>query len=334
MRHKKILLFCILFMLLAIFQASSIIIKLGSLAPKGSPWELALNRLQAEWTRISNGSITLRLYSGGTVGSESDMLRKIRIGQLNAAALTSSGLSEIFPGIFSIYIPLLVHTNEEYAYLMDRMIPILNEEFENNGYKTLFWMHTGWVYLYSRDRVISPDDLRLQKIWAGEGDPEIMEAWRRTGCIPVALSLEDVTIQLQTRGVDAFISSPLWVLSLDLYDVATHMNNLKWAPFSGAIAIDTRIWNRIDRGLRNELEQAAQEIADSMKNEWFVIEDDAIDTMERYGLTINDVPNSLSDDWSEFINTGFLYVLENNYDMRYYNMAIQILEEYRQQNGY
>ncbi len=334
MKHKKILFFFIFFMLFTIFQASSIVIKLGSLAPKGSPWERALNMLQAEWSRISNGSVTLRLYSGGTVGSESDMLRKIRIGQLNAAGLSSPGLSEIFPGIFSIYVPMLVRSNEEYAYLMEKMVPILNEEFENNGYKTLFWMHTGWVYLYSRNRVISPNDLRPQKIWAGEGDPEVMEAWRRMGCIPVALSLEDVTIQLQTGGIDAFVSSPLWVLSLDLYDVATHMNNLKWAPFSGAIAIDTRIWNRIDEDMRNELEQAAQEIADSMKEEWFAIEDDAINTMERYGLTINNVPNSLSDDWAEFIDTGFLYVLENNYDMQYYNMAVQILEEYRQQHSY
>jgi len=332
MRHKKFLLFCIIFMIFAIFQASSLIIKLGSLAPKGSPWELALNRLQAEWARISNGSVTLRLYSGGTVGSESDMLRKMRIGQLNAAGLTGPGLSDIFPGIFSIYIPRLAHNNEEYAYLMERMIPILNEEFEENGFKTLFWMHTGWVYLFSRNRVVYPNDLRPQKMWVGEGDPEIMEAWRRMGCTPVPFSLEDVVIQFQTRGVDAMVSSPLWVLSLDLYDVADNMNSLKWAPFPGAIAIDTRIWNRIDAGLRVQLEEAAQDIAESMKDDWFEIEDDAIDTMERYGLTINNVPQDYHDDWTDFINTGFLYVLENYYDMQYYNMAIQILEEYRRQH--
>ena len=62
------------------------------------------------------------------------------------------------------------------------------------------------------------------------------------------------------------------------------------------------------------------------------LEDDAIITMEQYGLTINDVPQSSYDEWTEFINTGWLYVLENHYDMQYYNMAVQILEEYRQQN--
>lgn len=331
MKQKKILLVCLVFMILNIFQASSLVIKLGSLAPKGSPWELALNKLQAEWARISNGRVTLRLYSGGTVGTETDMLRKIRIGQLNAAGLTGPGLEEIFPGIFSIYIPLLAQTNEEYAYLMERMIPVLNEEFEENGFKTLFWMHTGWVYLFSRNRVVFPDDLRPQKIWAGDGDEETMEAWRRMNCIPVPFSIEDAVIQFQTRGVDALISSPLWILSVDLYNITKNMNSLKWAPFPGAIAIDIRIWDRIDANLRRELEEAAEEIAESMRDDWFEMEDDAISTMQRYGLIINNVPENSYEEWQDFINTGFLHVLSKNYDMKYYNMAVDILEEYRNQ---
>jgi TRAP-type C4-dicarboxylate transport system substrate-binding protein len=212
---------------------------------------------------------------------------------------------------------------------MERMIPVLNEEFEENGFKTLFWMHTGWIYLFSRDRVVYPKDLYPQKMWAGEGDEKFMEAWRRMGCIPVPFSTEDAVIQFQTKGVDALISSPLWILSVDLYNITNNMNSLKWAPFPGAIAIDIRIWERINSSLRNELEEAAAEIADSMKDDWFDMEDDAIETMERYGLVINNVPENAYGQWEDFINTGYIYVLENNYDMRYYNMAVDILDEYR-----
>ena len=66
-------------------------IKLGSLAPSGSPWDKGLCRLGAEWQKISNGTVEPKIYPGGIVGDESDMTRKMRIGQLNAAGLSGRG---------------------------------------------------------------------------------------------------------------------------------------------------------------------------------------------------------------------------------------------------
>ena len=64
--------------------APALTIKLGSLAPAGSPWELGLKRVAAEWERISGGTVSVKIYSGGVAGDEPDMVRKIRIGTLNA----------------------------------------------------------------------------------------------------------------------------------------------------------------------------------------------------------------------------------------------------------
>jgi len=93
--------------------AAGQVIKLGTLAPAGSPWEQALRKLAGDWSRLSIGRVSLRIYPGGVAGDEDDMLRKIRIGQLNAAALSGPGLSTIVPGVLALQVPLLVTDDDE-----------------------------------------------------------------------------------------------------------------------------------------------------------------------------------------------------------------------------
>ena len=89
--HRSILLAALAVALAGPLAAQTI--KLGSLAPEGSPWDSTLKQMGAEWSRLSGGRIQLRIYPGGIAGDEQDMVRKMRIRQLDAAALTGIGVS-------------------------------------------------------------------------------------------------------------------------------------------------------------------------------------------------------------------------------------------------
>ena len=108
----------------------SLTIKLGSLVPQGSPWERSIRMLASEWTKISDGKVILRIYTNGVAGDEGDMIRKMRFGQLQAAGLSMSGLSQLFGDILVPAIPMLVENEEEFNYLFDRMIPYFQGELE------------------------------------------------------------------------------------------------------------------------------------------------------------------------------------------------------------
>ena len=82
-------------------------LKLASLAPEGSPWHDLLVDIAQGWKLASGGRIAVRIYAGGVAGDEADMIRKLRIGQLQLAALTSVGLSEIAPEIEALQIPMV-----------------------------------------------------------------------------------------------------------------------------------------------------------------------------------------------------------------------------------
>jgi TRAP-type transport system periplasmic protein len=145
-------------------------IKLGTLAPEGSPWHNILRDMAESWKTATGGTVQFRIYSGGVAGDEPDMVRKIRVGQLHAAALSGAGLSAIAPEIQALQMPMMLTSSEELDYVRDRLAPKLEAILEAKGFKVLNWGDAGWVQFFAQKPVVGPEDLKPMKlfVWAGE----------------------------------------------------------------------------------------------------------------------------------------------------------------------
>ena len=99
------------------------VIKLATLVPEGSVWDKALREMGASWKEVSDGDVALRIYPGGVAGSEHDVLRKMRIGQLQAGSLTTVGLEQIDPGFKVLTVPLFYESYEEFFFVLDGLAP-------------------------------------------------------------------------------------------------------------------------------------------------------------------------------------------------------------------
>src|ERR1700693_1468703 len=88
-------------------RAQISVVKLATLVPEGSVWDKALREMGAEWSSSTQGRVSLRVYPGGVAGDEPDVVRKMRIGQLQAAAVTTAGLANIDPAFNVFNIPML-----------------------------------------------------------------------------------------------------------------------------------------------------------------------------------------------------------------------------------
>ena len=84
-----------------------IIIKLATLAPEGTEYYNLLLEMGQRWQEETNGEIILRIYPNGVVGRESDTIRKMRIGQIQASAMSSIGLADLTDQIQAFTIPMV-----------------------------------------------------------------------------------------------------------------------------------------------------------------------------------------------------------------------------------
>ena len=145
-------------------------IRLATIAPDNSVWVDALKQMGSEWQRATNGRVSLNVFPGGAAGDEPTVLRKLRLGNPNAAALTQPGLSEIDEAFNVFGIPFFFTSDEELVYVLEKLEPTLKDVLQQKGLALVHWGHGGWAHLFSAQQIRSIDDLKRAKIFTSAGD--------------------------------------------------------------------------------------------------------------------------------------------------------------------
>lgn len=189
------------------FTVQALNLKIATFAPDGTKWMQELRSGSEEIEKRTGGRVTIKLYPGGTMGSDRVVLRKIRAGQLQGGALTSGALAEIFPDGQIYSLPMIFHSYDELDYVRTRMDKKIAQGIEDRGFVTFGFTDGGFAYLMSSAKVQVIDDLKNQKIWVPEGD-DISRAMFETLAAPtLPLPLTDVLTGLQT-GLISTIACP------------------------------------------------------------------------------------------------------------------------------
>jgi TRAP-type C4-dicarboxylate transport system substrate-binding protein len=307
-------------------------IKIGSLAPSGSPWDKCLKKIASEWKKISNGEIVVKIYPGGIVGDETVMLRKIRLRQLHAAAITSVGMNSIAKGVLALSVPLLIRTDEELEYVLQKMIPYFEEELEKKQFVTILWTFAGWGHFFSKKPIVKPEDLKAQKLWVWEDNANEIQLWKEAGFQPVPLAMPDVMTSLQSGMIEVITATPLSAAAYQWFGIADNMCEMNWAPMVGGIVISKSTWEKIPAGLRTKLLTAAREAGKTLNEETRRTDEEVLGIMKQYGLVVNSVPDTVVQQWQHIVDKYFQRLIEEEFGAEAYEMIKVLLDEYRKHN--
>jgi TRAP-type C4-dicarboxylate transport system substrate-binding protein len=305
------------------------VLKLATLAPEGSVWHVALRAMADDWHRISDGGISVRIYPGGVAGDDAAMVRKIRIGQLDGAALTADGMASIAPEMRVFQTPMLIRTNEELDFVRERLGGELETLAERRGFKLLAWSDVGWVYLFSKTPVQDPDSARRTRLWIAPGDTAWSEALKSAGYRPVALPATEILGGLQSGLVDAFNAPPVVALSSQWFGVASHMMDLRWSPLLGAVVVSTRFWERTPEAQRTALRASARTATARAQSDVRRFEAEAIQAMQQYGLTVHPVAAEDVARFEREIRDSYPKLVGPSIPEAIFNKASGYVDEYR-----
>jgi TRAP-type C4-dicarboxylate transport system substrate-binding protein len=307
-------------------------IKLATLAPKDTSYHRTLLELGERWRKTTNGDVDLVVYPGGTQGSEADIVKRMNVGELQAAMLSVGGLTEIDPAVAALQeIPMLFHSLDETTYVVDRLRPELEKRLLAKGFVTLFWGDSGWVRFFSRNPAIHPNDFKSMKIFVtSSGSAKQMQIMQALGYKPVPLDAADALIQLQTGGVDAVPTVPLLALSGQYYTVTKHMTELNWAPLVGATVVTQQAWDRVLPATRDALLQGAADAGKKIQTAGRQENDQAVATMKaRWGLQVHSLTPETEAEWRQLAESIYPRIRGAMVPEDMFDQARQRVTEYR-----
>ncbi|MBN1838291.1 MAG: TRAP transporter substrate-binding protein DctP [Spirochaetales bacterium] len=335
MRHTKsgsLLIFVLLaLVLVGAFPLSALTIKIATLAPAGSPWVESLRRLSGDLERSSDGALSFKIYAGGTAGEEADMIRKMRIGQLQGAALTQLGLALLEPGLLALSTPFLIQGEEELDYVMGRLRPEYTRRLDEGGFRLVSFLKAGWVHFFGRQAVGTPAELRGQRLGLPDGDADFVEIWRSMGFSAFSLPMGDLLVGLQSGMVDAYYSPPAVAASFQWFTLTPHMSEMRIGPVVGGIVLSAEVFDEIPEELRPLVRARFLELDGELNRDMAALEREALAAMRRRGLIVDSVPPDAVREWERLGQRGAEVVVGRVFSRMDYDQVASAVQEHRSQ---
>ena len=305
------------------------VVKMATLAPEGSVWDRILREMGADWQQDTSGEVRLRIYAGGVAGDESDIVRKMRVGQIHAAAFSVAGLSAIDRSFEVFEIPMFFESYDELYHVLETLRSDFAARLDAKGYVLLHWGNGGWVHLFSKEPIVSVDDLRKQKLFAGAGNEGMIRMWRENGFQPVSLATTDVLTSLQTGMVQVIPTTPLAALSLQWFRQTPYMHDLGLAPLMGATVVSKRTWKRLEPETQAAMKKAAMKAEKAFKTQIPEQDAEAVDQMKGRGLNVSPVGDAERKAWDDAAKIFADFKRDNFEDKAFLDRVIEVRDAFR-----
>ena len=225
---------------------SKIRLKVAVVAPEDTAWAKNLKVFAKDIPKFTKGEVVMKIYFGGVMGDEPDVLRKIRVGQLQGGIFTGKTLGEINGDVRVIEIPYTFFDDRNKALnALDQMTPYFNKKFQDNQFENLGFFELGMIYFISVKPTNKLADLKGQKIWTWQGDALVTSVIKNMNLISVPLPLTDVLSSLSTGMVQAAYAPPLGIVALQWYTKVKYLIDFPLAFSIGAMLIKQSVWKKI-----------------------------------------------------------------------------------------
>ena len=221
------------------------VVKIATLAPEGSAWMRELRAAAAEVKAGTQGRVEVKYYPGGVMGSDTVVIRKMRLGQLQGGVLTSSELATVYPDAAIYSLPFQFNDWAQLEKARVQVDPLLGKGFEAKGFKMLTAANVGFAYLMSTKPLRSKADMAATKLWIPQNDEIAERTFKLGGVSPILLPLGDVFTSLQTGLVDTVANTPAGAVALQWHGKLKHMLDLPLSFVVGYVIMDLKAFNRL-----------------------------------------------------------------------------------------
>ncbi len=219
--------------------------KIATSAPDGSFWMKQMRLGAKEVKKATQGRIKFKYYPGGVMGSESVVLKKIRIGQLHGVAASNGSLANIYPDSQIYSLPMVFNSFKEVDYIRNILDEKIIEGLDKGGMVSFGLSEGGFTYAMSTSPIKNSADLNNHKIWTPANNKQAELTMKSFGITPIPLNMGDVLAGLQTNLIDTVAVSPIAAIALQWHTQIKYITNVPLSYTYATLVISKKSFNKI-----------------------------------------------------------------------------------------
>jgi len=227
--------------------AQAKVYKIATLAPDGTQWMTLMREASKNIEAQTNNRVKLKFYPGGIMGNENSVMRKMQIGQLHGAALTSAALKRIDTDNYIYSLPLTFKSYDEMAYIRSKLDQDMIDRLAKKGYIAFKIASDGFSYILSKERVSGVEDLKQQKVWIPPDDIMAQTMLDTAGVSPVSLPLTDVLTGLQTGLITTVGAPPSFAIALQWHSKVKYLVDVPLFYSFGAFVFSDKAYKGMSK---------------------------------------------------------------------------------------
>lgn len=243
-------------------DGDQMVLTIGTLAPPGTPWiNVPETILIPQIARLSNNKVVVKIFGGGVMGEDTDILRKMDIGQLSGCGCTALGILAASPETAVFLLPGFFRNYDEVDYIMEKFRKRIDKSFEDRGYILGALIDTGFFYMFSKNPVSGFSDLKKQKVltWFGEVETTL---YKELGFDATPVAVPETIAALSTGLANANMAPAAWMLGMQAYQYSHYYFTppLLYSPGAIVVSVATKEKLRKQFGVSENLAHNVQEM--------------------------------------------------------------------------
>ena len=317
----------------SVAAAENVELRMATLAPTGSSWMKILDKAADAVENATAGRVKVKYYADGVQGDEREVIRKINIGQLDGAAVTSIGMSMIDESIRVLELPMMFDDIKELDYVADKMWKHFQKKFAKKGFRLNDRGDVGWVYFMSKTKVESLKDLKSLKVWMWGDDALVKAMYKKLGISGVPLGVPEVLPALESARITACYGSPLAAMALGWGEKVKFMTSMPMSYAIGATVLKEDALKKISSEDQKLVEKLTKKASKSLRKKIRKDNDDSKKKMKRKGVKIVDSPADMVQEFRTAAEAVWKEQVGKIYSQAELDDVLKYRDEYRAKKG-
>jgi tripartite ATP-independent transporter DctP family solute receptor len=270
-------------------------LRLASTANPGDDGYLSGQHFAKLVSEKTNGRLKIQLFPAGQLGTETELLPKLKSGSIDIYLGSSSVASTAVPELKLFDLPYVLKNYDQanQAFGGGKITDLANDAISKDGYVNL-----GFIYFGFRDTICNGLKIQPPNFFKGvkirvPQSPIPLELFKRLGASPQPIAYTEVFTALQTKLVTCVEDPDELILTSNLYQVAKDVSITRHEFSTGVIMFDKKRFDGLSSDFQKALREAGAETSKYARALTQANNEKALQTLENdHGVTITQTPTA------------------------------------------